>query len=1525
MRTFKKSIQAILTLCLFGCTVVLAQQKEVFTDSKIGSQIPGNQILLSDKHFYLMMENGNIVDQYFFTKKVQSAICLSINRNTSGVLPDFTTEVTLNVLAYQWLPGNSFGTREFNITLKVSNVAAGGSVDKATYTLPPPVHLIYATVQSVNGPVDHLKLEGIIEIDRIYKFNPETIPVFNIRGTTTNDEVVLSWSKIEGAEAYDVEWAYINSESLGGLGGTSPEVAHVPGDYFKLKSTRITTSKTNYVFPVVYEKGHLLYRVRAVGRSVDPAVGNPLINGKWSYEHPLTGNTLGQMPRINLGEGHENNLNWQSSVMFAEEGKQQTSVSYFDGALYPRQGVSKVNSDNGLLVGETIYDHAGRAAINILPAPLSSQKIKFTPRFNRNAAGESYNKSNFENNLPAGKMADPMRAEADNIGGAANYYSEYNPDRTGHNAFIPDAKGYPFIHTEYTPDATGRIKRLSAPGPDFRLGSGHEAKFFYGQPDQVELDRLFGNDAGYAQHYTKELQVDGNGNISGAYRDSKGRVVATFLSGPVPSNVDDVNSPQITGQVVVDVLGKRSSVDNSGIANKLNLEEKSRILNQNRVVSEPVQYTLNYKLRTTQFADVCSLAVNPQEICYNCVMDVQIKITNSLGQQMLLSSATIGSTSMTLGVPSTDCNTPVINFDGTTTTGVLEPGEYQVSKILTINREALESYTRDHLLRSAQCKTFEQFVQEETAKIDLTGCDLDCETCLTQVGDYSKYSGPDCEPNCLSRSAYEELVRSCNDLCNTVGRECDIAYEAMLNDVSPGGQYGEIMLHSVTVGEDGEIITNENGSANGIDPSQFPLSVFNENNFLPLSTQHHLSNWRRPQYDRADGTIFYGYLDENGEEDFIDVHILGVNELGGYVTNVTLMNYPLPYGKKPGDVVRVPPSHLARLEDFLVRWKPSWAKSLVKYHPEYASLVYCRSLQASHDFDLKLASCNTLQEAFDNGFNSSSFNFMGTSSANATDPYFSNNLALNPQFSQQEYDRARTKFNNFTQDRASGTQYNLLQTAHLIVNCPQAGVTIPGGTICNTCPAFNGINTDAEWNILKGLYISFKQGFQEEKRARQSIINKSYNACIGDNTFNPFRYDFFRIPGSSPYFDNQQPCSFYTRMHYADKVSRFHTAAQLMNLDEEFEDCRIAVDNTPIGNPPVEAMVCSDVVQELMAAGREKADMKLMEDCGVCPNAVHLQTLLSTLAQRDGLESDNIQLSCYPASDYPEFSSLEPAMAQRLQGTTPFYYDFNVFETNSRQLVANIGRGINNPNECELRLRLIDNIPFDFSNVIELCCINYLENPQFFPQVPNRNFTIVATYIDPATQERRQARLEGTTSCFDIAGCTFAPSCEMNLRGKHLKTVLSTLTFDFDTSPATPADLVNESKTTNLTTEPYSNFLNTELLQNDLGTNASWTVDLVGSNILLGTLQGTNGVQWQVELTKTTTAFNFNEIIRIGAIKLDSEAGDPVRTFTLNATVRTNLGEFVVVLGGYSNLELGGCEEVTFGGEGQVIGMLDND
>ena len=83
--------------------------------------------------------------------------------------------------------------------------------------------------------------------------------------------------------------------------------------------------------------------------------------------------------------------------------------------------------------------------------------MKFYPKFNRydNDTSKVYDKTYFDLD---GNACSDSTGKMSNYFGTALYYSANNPDTTLYNSYIPRAKGYPFVQTEFEPDNTGRIR-----------------------------------------------------------------------------------------------------------------------------------------------------------------------------------------------------------------------------------------------------------------------------------------------------------------------------------------------------------------------------------------------------------------------------------------------------------------------------------------------------------------------------------------------------------------------------------------------------------------------------------------------------------------------------------------------------------------------------------------------------------------------------------------------------------------------------------------------------------------------------------------------------------------------------------------------------------------------------------------------------------------------------------------------------------------------------------------------------------
>ncbi|WP_315815572.1 hypothetical protein [Paraflavitalea speifideaquila] len=206
-----------------------------------------------------------------------------------------------------------------------------------------------------------------------------------LAANTELDELPVWWQPVIGADVYDLEWAYIDSAALAAQlfgNSSSPDAALI----FENNATRVTISGSSYRIPLFYDsRGHLFFRVRAVQEQADGA-------RKETYWSSGYTNGLGRFDY----NGHQQNLNWQATTTYAEEGKRKTLVQYFDGSLRNRQIVTKDNTTNRTIVAENLYDYQGRPVIKVLPAPTLNTVISYTKNLNRGLNGVSYEKSLYD-------------------------------------------------------------------------------------------------------------------------------------------------------------------------------------------------------------------------------------------------------------------------------------------------------------------------------------------------------------------------------------------------------------------------------------------------------------------------------------------------------------------------------------------------------------------------------------------------------------------------------------------------------------------------------------------------------------------------------------------------------------------------------------------------------------------------------------------------------------------------------------------------------------------------------------------------------------------------------------------------------------------------------------------------------------------------------------------------------------------------------------------------------------------------
>ncbi|HEY9261442.1 hypothetical protein, partial [Chitinophaga sp.] len=676
-------------------------------DGSKGQMVMDSSVTLKDSIYFDPVTSAKLDTPYF----LRNVITFRINEYATIYLgAPFTASA--NVRIYYLKPDSNPDST--TVTLNISYDTAH------TYTLrnsfvfnnahQVTVKILGITTNAGKDISSALLLDNEMEIHPVYKLSctNDVIAAINFQEPTDKDsadELAVSWEAIVGADAYDLEWAYIDSSAIETNGWTTPDAKKI----FANNTTRVTIAGTNYTIPLLYDKvGVLYFRVRAVQEKPNDI----RVETDWSSKF---GPGLGQYSF----DGHQRSLNWQSSISFAEDGKRKVVVQYFDGSLRGRQTVTKDNITHNTIIAESFYDYQGRPVIQVLPTPTLDKVLKYTPGFNLPINGPEYDKDNYDYIANESELIAASARRMDTTSGANQYYSPANPEANkGIQQYIPDAEGYAFTETEYTPDNTGRISRQSGVGPTYRLGSNHETKYYYNRPTQKELDALFGTEVGISSHYFKNAVSDANGQLSVNYLDMHGRTIATALTGQTGNtNLNDL--PSKKGLMVTDSL---SGADNNIITERsiqsmfpLMIDEDSSLCTFNYMLAPPVLQKMGCDSATTY---------------YTGLYDLRIRITDDMrnlrlgGQPVEVVFRNYDPAAITAGSHPISPDTIKVSFSR-----MLYKGSYNISKTLEISKQAMDYYRDSIFLKSTVCTTVENFIEKQSAAAQQKSCYPECVGC----------------------------------------------------------------------------------------------------------------------------------------------------------------------------------------------------------------------------------------------------------------------------------------------------------------------------------------------------------------------------------------------------------------------------------------------------------------------------------------------------------------------------------------------------------------------------------------------------------------------------------------------------------------------------------------------------------------------------------------------------------------------------------------------------------------------------
>lgn len=1135
--------------------------------------------------------------------------CVSLSGNYLKV------EVTVGIL-YTTLIGGVINTTTDQFTLTIDKhytLAASSETERAVKTIANCYQLGALSISSVKATLldgtiltntqipDNIYLQAELRRNRYYKpvagslgttvYWGGTVPQWDtqcLNNMQVYNEFSVSWLPVSWASEYEIEWTYVDDYSASDL--TAPQAASNLPLSFKNNSSRVRvpSSLTHYEIPLIYAGGWVCARVRAVTRG--GANLDQDLFGTWSFDPNDLGtykvSDLNQFARYRIGlhatTSLVNNANSQYGITFSEDGKILPQGSYADGSLRVRQNNLAALVDpfpstrpesftrKTGVVTETFYDFLGRPAVTSLPG-VTEPGFWYKQKYNLSDTytGDKFSYKDFDFGTAVSGVCYPPSNGMATTKGVSNYYSAANTNQTLHQSYLPDAMKFPFTRIVYEADNASRPKVQSGVGYDHRIGSGHETKYVYGNPSQEELNLLFGTDAGYAGYYQKSLIIDANGQTSITYTDLAGKTIATALSGKSPTALaplKDASGNELEDgglPITENLLGIVDAGQSPhGDQNLVSADSMGYTVNRHLLVSSQKDYLIQYTLQETDFQDNCV-----PNFCADCVYDLEIGLMDDCGYYIIGNASHTGPLKITLGGTVLDSG-PVLDSICQTNTGYslsqtvnLKPGIYNLVKKVRINQTALNHYV-DYMMAHETCSPD---ISDFYNAPDLSDCFIDCSSCLTALGTetafvtqyQSEYGSPE-----AARMAYRNLAAQCQSLCPESSSidECALGYEMMLGDMSPKGQYGGY----------------EAGSATGSE-----LSIYNSLNVLPARDQDQFSNvlpgsvqgssasvfgtgtaayWRNPMYwNEVSQTWVKGYYDANGNRAIALLQPGGAGYLPAIVPGVSVQT-------DVNGQAYVYAEQLLNLQDFAeIFWQPSFAKSLVVYHPEYFKYEYCRhasELQLNvTDSAGSVVAVNTYQYgqvlstlSFTEAASAANLNIpvAGTyCSADliqkmlARDPYFAasqsavsyadDNLFA-PSAGYSTKDMFSDALYYYLLDPGTGISYDIVETAHLNLyqNVPAtvcssgtfAGVSIPASAM-----------TDAMWQQTVYLYTSARQ---KAMGTAQDIFPAIHRKNIHSDCIGVQEYDLWTSPDAPQINSNPANlCNTEDYVLYAGAVQRF--------------------------------------------------------------------------------------------------------------------------------------------------------------------------------------------------------------------------------------------------------------------------------------------------------------------------------------------------------------------------------------------------
>ena len=369
-----------------------------------------------------------------------------------------------------------------------------------------------------------------------------TTPVITATAYPVDNFIDLDWSYSTAIGSvtpinYELEWTYVDDYGVSIYAGTETPIPSSSLNYdFSYNNTKVWLNSNKYRIPIIYPRGYIIYRVRAV--RPDSNLFKYPVYGDWS----LPGGNSGNIGSLSSGYYYistpymGDSINWQYTVSFAEGGKYKNVASFYDGLLKNRQSITRFNSNtNKIITTNNIYDYEGHLCIKTLPAPINATSFIYQHDVDLNSVTSlPYVAADFDTGSGTYSTIPPLATNA--LAGV--YYSNQNPDTvaTTYQKFVPDAEGYPLVQTIYDPGHNDRVSAQGGAGPKLQIGTENYIQNYYVAAMQPALNSFFGPNVGVSDFYTMMVSRDPNQQYSMVIKDYHGRQMVSALIGDGPDS-----------------------------------------------------------------------------------------------------------------------------------------------------------------------------------------------------------------------------------------------------------------------------------------------------------------------------------------------------------------------------------------------------------------------------------------------------------------------------------------------------------------------------------------------------------------------------------------------------------------------------------------------------------------------------------------------------------------------------------------------------------------------------------------------------------------------------------------------------------------------------------------------------------------------------------------------------------------------------------------------------------------------------